>query len=143
MTRFILGTLGFIAVVGLCIVLEGGNPVAYLMFTPAIIALVVPLLAMMAVWPMREWITAWKDAFAAEKTPTAAASSALWAFVEKATYAAAAIGTFAGIILTIANLRELSELGKPLAACLLCLFYSAVIGLVCRILRARVERRRG
>ncbi|MEI6388772.1 MAG: hypothetical protein WCQ50_19325 [Spirochaetota bacterium] len=143
MTRFILGTLGFIVVIGGCIVLEGGNPAAYLMITPAIIALVVPFLAMLAVWPAREWITAWKDAFTNEESPTAAASSALWKFVEKATYAAAAIGTFAGIILVLAKLWELSQLGKPLAACLLCLFYSAVIGLVCRILRARVERRRG
>ena len=143
MTRFIVGTLGFIIVVFGCIVIEGGNPVAYLMLTPAIIAFLVPFLAMLAVWPLREWITAWKDAFADRASPTAANSSAIWEFVEKAAYAAAAIGTIAGIIIMLANLRAVSELGSALAACLLCLFYSTVIGLVCRILRARVERKRG
>lgn len=142
MTRFIVGSLALVGIIAGAILIEGGNPVAYLMLTPGLLAFLVPLCAVFAVWPAREWIAAWKDAFTGDESPTAARSSAIWEFEEKAAYAAGIVGLVIGVIVLLSSLRELSRLGEGLAVCLLCPFYAALIGLGCRVLKAKVDRKR-
>jgi flagellar motor component MotA len=142
MLRFILGTLASAAVVVLVIVLENGSLLAYLGLTPGLIALLLPFFAVLAVWPLREWAKAWKDAFIPKESPTTARSSSIWNFQEKACYAAGAIGFLAGLVLILSQLSTVSRLGPALAMSLVCPMYSLLLGLVARILRARVDRAR-
>lgn len=143
MIRFVSWTLAILAILVFCILLEGGSIGAYLMLTPGIISFLMPLFAALAVWPAREWGQAWKDAFDKGDSPTAARSSAIWEFEEKASYATGIIAFIAGIIILLTHLSSPAQLGRALAAGLNGPLYALLIALACRILRARVDRKRG
>lgn len=145
MVRFILGTLATLGTLVLAILIEQGNPATYIVATPMLIAILMPFFATLAVWSIGEWLQAWKDALGArtarlDKT-SARRSADIWAFSERAAYAAGGAGFITGLILMLSTLRQLSELGEGLAITLACPFYVILIGLVCRILKARVEAR--
>jgi flagellar motor component MotA len=142
MIRFVLGTLASVGVIVFAILVEGGNLATYLILTPGFIALFLPFFASLAVWPLREWLGAWKDAFAAGESESAARSSSIWEFNEKASYASGIVGFIVGLIFILSSLGDLSRLGPAAAVSLTCPLYSVLLGLVCRILRARVERAR-
>lgn len=140
MLRFILGSLASIGVVMVGIVIEGGNLLSYFALTAFAICILVPFFATLAVWSLAEWFEAWRDAFATGgQSPSDRLSASVWAFSEKAAYAAGGLGFIAGLVLLLSRLRALSELGPLLAIGLTSLLYAILIGLVCRILRARVE----
>jgi flagellar motor component MotA len=140
MLRFILGTLASIGVVALVITVEGGSVLSYLILSALAIALLVPFFAILAVWPFREWATAWKDALSSKgPRANAAKSVAIWDFAEKASWASGIIGFICGLVMILSQLRTPSALGPSVAASLTCPLYAVISGLVCRILRARVE----
>jgi flagellar motor component MotA len=146
MLRFILSTLALIGTALFLFVLEGGRPVSLVMFSSLMLCILIPAFAVLAVWSLREWGRAWKDAFSAlggrggQAEPDRADSLALWAFYEKACYAAAVIGPILGAIIMLSSLSTLDRLGPPLAAGLTTPLYSILLGMMARILRARVAR---
>lgn len=140
MLRFILGTLASLAVVILAVLMEGGNIFAYLSVNALAIALLIPFFAVLAVWRLGDWLKAWRDALkAGGDSASAATSKAIWAFFEKAGYAAGGVGFIAGLILVLSHIQAIEEVGRGLAIALTCPMYALLLGLVCRILRARVE----
>jgi flagellar motor component MotA len=142
MLRFIIGTLAAVATIVLVVIMEGGTISSYLILSALLVGLLVPVFSTLAVWSLREWGGAWKDAFGASKgSPTAAASRALWDFFEKGCYGAGVLGTLAGLILVLSQLSEISKVGPAVALSLTSLLYAILLGLVARILRARVDSR--
>jgi flagellar motor component MotA len=142
MIRFLLGTIAAIGGVALAIVIEGGNLLSYFAITAFSIALLVPFFAVLAVWSLKEWGQAWRDAMAPAKAAkeTRVTSAAIWAFSEKASYAAGIVGFIAGLILVLSQLRDISTIGPSLAIGLTCPMYTILLGLIYRILKARVDR---
>lgn len=148
MLRFILGTLASVGIVLIGIVIEGGNLLSYFTLTAFAIALLVPFFAVLAVWSLGEWIEAWKDAFdpigeGEARRASLGTSAAIWAFSEKVSYTAGFVGILAGTILVLSQLSDPSTLGPRFAVGLTCPLYAALLGLVYRILGARVGRGRG
>ena len=146
MLRFVLSTLALIGTALFLFILEGGRPGSLVMFSSLMISILIPAFAVLAVWSLREWGRAWKDAFAApggrggKAGPDRADSIALWAFYEKASYAAAVMGPILGGIIMLSSLSTVDRLGPALAAGLTTPLYSILLGMMARILRARVER---
>lgn len=148
MLRFILGTLASVGIVLVAILIEGGNLLSYFALTAFAIALLVPFFAVLAVWSLREWLEAWKDAFdplgrAEARKAGLGTSAAIWAFSEKVSYTAGFVGFIAGAILILSHLSDPSTLGPRFAIGLTCPLDAALLGLVYRILGARVGRGRG
>ncbi len=142
MVRFIFGLLASIATILVSILLERGNLGAFFVPNSATIAVLVPFFAVLAVYPLREWGAAWKDALGRGAPSAAPRSADIWEFQEKACYASGFIGFIVGLVLVFSQLNELSGVGRGLAAGLSCPMYAVLLGLVCRILKARVMRRR-
>jgi flagellar motor component MotA len=136
MLRFIIGTLAAVATIVLVVIMEGGTISSYLILSALLVGLLVPVFSTLAVWSLREWGGAWKDAFGASK-----GSRALWDFFEKGCYGAGVLGTLAGLILVLSQLSEISKVGPAVALSLTSLLYAILLGLVARILRARVDSR--
>jgi hypothetical protein len=142
MTRFILSSLALVGTAVFLFVFEGGSPVALLVLSSLLLSLLVPFFAVLAVWRLKDWGGAWKDASGRRGGAAAdrGASAALWAFYEKASYSTAVIGVALGAIIVLSNLGTVERLGPPLAAGMTGPLYSALLGLLARILRARVEQ---
>lgn len=145
MIRFIIGTLASLGVLVGAIVLENGNLLAYLVPSALGIALLMPFFGVLAVWSLADWIQAWRDALGRGKAQGGdkgiRKSAAIWAFSEKASYAAGVVGFITGLIIMLSNLSTPATMGPSVAAGLTCPLYAVLEGLVCRILRARVESR--
>ena len=145
MIRFIFGTLASLAVLVGAIVLEGGNILAYLVVSALGIALLMPFFGVLAVWSLADWLKAWRDALGKGRPQGgdkgARKSAAIWEFSERVSYAAGFVGFITGLILMLSNLSTPETLGPSVAAGLTCPLYAVLEGLVCRILRARVESR--
>jgi flagellar motor component MotA len=145
MARFIFGTLAVIATLAFLIVFEGGDLLNFLMLSPFLVVVLVPAFAVLAVWSPGDWKRAWQDALArptGSPRPSAADSAELWAFHERTCYLASVLGFIMGLVIILSNLRELSTIGRPLAAGLMTPIYAILFGIVARILGARVERSR-
>jgi hypothetical protein len=140
MARFILGSLALLGTLIFAFVIEGGKPVDLLLPSPLIIVVCVPVFAVLAVWSLRDWGRAWKDAFAAQ--PSAAASSArLWDFYEKACYVAAVVGFILGLNIIFAYAPDTTQrLFKSFAVNFITPILAILLAMVARILRARVEK---
>lgn len=148
MRRFVIGTLALFATLFFAFFIEGGNLGDFILPSPLLIVLGVPVCSVLAVWSLKDWGRAWKDALAARAagsaSPSAPASSRLWAFFEKACYVAGIVGFILGLNVIFKDqflrgdaagfLRSLSvDCITPILAILL--------AMVARILRARVEER--
>jgi hypothetical protein len=132
MLRFILGTLALFCTAIFAFVIEGGNPASFVLPTPLLIVVCVPGFAVLAVWSLKDWGRAWKEAFASEGKPgagtaaasaqpaapsggasaavssaavsSAAVSSArLWDFYEKSCYIAGVVGFILGLNIIFQN----------------------------------------
>jgi len=147
MKRFILGTLAFIAVLLFAFFIEGGNPLDFILPSPLLIVVGVPVFAVLAVWGLKDWGRAWKDAFAKKGAPSAAASAAvssakLWDFYEKACYIAGIVGFILGLNIIFQNKGNLNgEIFRPLAVDCVTPILAIVFAMVARVLKARVESR--
>jgi flagellar motor component MotA len=141
MMRFLFGSLGALCVILLCILMEGSNPLSFLMLTPGLIALFVPAFAVFAAYPLREWGEAWKDSLGREGPGRSSERSReIWDFEEKASYASGVIALLVGLIIILSNLTEPSRLGPAVAVSVTGPLYATILGLLCRILRARASR---
>jgi hypothetical protein len=141
MLRFILSTLALFGTAIFAFVFEGGQPLDLFLPSPLIIAVCVTGFAVLAVWSARDWGRAWKDAFAkAPGSPSAGTSAALWAFYEKACYAAGVVGFLLGLNIIGTSVPENSMLARSLAVNCVTPILAILFAMVARILRARVER---
>jgi hypothetical protein len=151
MRRFIIATLAFIGTLVFAFVIEGGNPLDFLLPTPLIIVLGVPFFAVLAVWSLKEWGHAWKDALAkngSSGTASAAVSSAavpsarLWDFYEKACYIAGVVAFILGlnVIFSFQGGVEPGKMFRSLAVDCVAPILAITLALVARILKARVEK---
>jgi flagellar motor component MotA len=138
MVRFLVGSLLSLGAFFLAFFIEGGDALSFFLFSPLLIVLLVPLFAVLAVWSLGELGGAWKAAFAKGLSDGEGKSAgALWDFYEKALYAAGIIGTLAGFIIILKN----DDLRFQLfSIALMPLVEGILLGLVARILRARVEK---
>lgn len=139
MLRFIVGLgLALGALVG-AIVLEGGDLLAFLMASGFLISFLVPLFSVLAVWTWGDARRAWGHAFRGDPGQVEG-SVALWKFAEAVCYLAGVLASLAGGILILGNLTpDPARWGRSLGALLVAPLYGGVFGLVCRILKARVE----
>jgi hypothetical protein len=122
-------------------ILEGGAVLGLLGFSAFLITFFVPFFGSLAVWSFREWRQAWGHAFRPAEGPEAQRSAALWQFSELACYAAGVLGALIGAVLILGNLEgaSIQQLAHAFGALLVSPTYGTLFGLICRILRARVE----
>lgn len=141
MIRFIVSVILMLASMAGAVMLERGSLLGYIGFTAFIVELLVPLFAMLAVWRFAEIGRAFADAFTIKPDPVSRARSArIWEFTEKVCYAAGVIGLILGAVLVLSRVSgSIDELGRAFGVSLLAPLYSIILGIVCRILKARVE----
>lgn len=142
MVRLVIG--GALALLALlaAFVLEGGNPGALVGLSAALITVLGPWFAVLAVWTWQDWRSSWGHAFrAAPSREAAAVSAAIWRTSEFLCYAFAILGTLLGAVLVLGNLAgaDLGQVGRALAAMAICPVYAVSFAVGCRLMRARVE----
>lgn len=143
MPRYALGQLVLILLVVLAIAMIGGQAATWLHPLPWALVLVVaaPLAALLAIHPWAALRQAVRDAgHPSASSPSGAASAGLWRRFESFIYAGALLGALMGWMVTFSQLSpDLARLGTRLAACLVPPFFGVLLGLACRVLRARIE----
>jgi hypothetical protein len=105
----------------------------------------VPIFAVLAVWSLKDWGKAWKDAFetGSKPSPSARASAKLWDFYEKVCYIAGIVGFILGLNSIFQNRGGLDgEVFHPLAVDCVAPILAIFLAMVARILKARVEEGR-
>ncbi|MCC6512383.1 MAG: hypothetical protein IT187_00120, partial [Geothrix sp.] len=126
----------------LAVAMIGGRATTWL--HPATMAvvfvLVVPLVAALSAHPWEAFRRAFRDAFdPSASSPSNAASEKVWRHLESFIYFGGVIAFFAGLIVTFSFLgSDLRSLGIKFAATLVAPFYSVLLAMSCRVLRARV-----
>jgi hypothetical protein len=148
MRRFIIGTLALFGTLLLVYSIVGGNPVDLILPSPLIIVVCVPFFAVIAVWSLKDWGRAWKDAFAKGSASTAAASPAtgstkLWDFYEKACYIAGIVSFILGLTIIFRELDKNPEtyhVYSGFAVNCVTPIIAIFFAMVARILKARVEK---
>ena len=142
MARFLVGQIALVLAVVLAIAMIGGRATTWL--HPATMAvvfvLVVPLVAALSAHPWEAFRRAFRDAFdPSASSPSNAASEKVWRHLESFIYFGGVIAFFAGLIVTFSFLgSDLGSLGIKFAATLVAPFYSVLLAMSCRVLRARV-----
>jgi hypothetical protein len=151
MRRFIVGTLALFGTLLLAYFMEGGKPIDLLLPSPLIIVVCVPICAVLAVWSLKDWGRAWKEAFASGaaagddrgESSAAVSSARLWDFYEKASYIAGIVGFILGLTIIFRELGKNPDESRVYAgfavncvAPILAIF----LAMVARILKARVEK---
>ncbi|NWJ40754.1 MAG: hypothetical protein HXX12_07260 [Geothrix sp.] len=142
MTRFLFGQILILFLVILTIAMIGGRAVIWLHPAPwaFLLVLVVPLVAVLSAHPWSAFRQALRDALHPSASLSNGTSAKVWKLAESCLYFGATIAFFMGLMITFSLLSgDLHNLGAKLAACLAPPFFSVVLGLSCRILRARVE----
>jgi flagellar motor component MotA len=141
MIRFLLGTLFSLGAFCLAYFMEGGSLVNFILPSVLLIVLLVPFFAVLAVWSLKELGGACKSAFAKSLSEVEGkASAALWDFFEKAFYAAGIVGTLAGFIVIFRNAGSGETRMLVYSIALTPLIEGVLLGLIARILKARVEK---
>jgi flagellar motor component MotA len=142
MAQFIVSLVLLLATLIGAVLIEGGNPLAFIGLSGIVIELLVPFFAMLAVWRFAEIGRAFGDSFAKKVSAKSRATSArVWAFTEKVCYATGVVAFILGGVLALSRIAgSLEELGRALAISLLAPLYGVLLGIFCRIMKARVER---
>jgi flagellar motor component MotA len=142
MVRFIVALVLLLATLVGAVVIEGGNPLAYIGLSGLIIALLVPLFAMLAVWGFAEIGRAFGDAFSQKaRAKSRETSVRIWAFTETVCYVTGVVAFILGGVLVLSRIAgSLEQLGRALAVCFLGPLYGVLLGIFCRIMRARVQK---
>ncbi|MCE1204775.1 MAG: hypothetical protein LWW79_09245 [Holophagaceae bacterium] len=142
MTRFLVGQILIVILVVLNIVMIGGRLIHWLHPAPWVF-MAVPLLALLAVLSVYRWPVlrqALRDAMSPAEGASNTTSIKVWRLAESGLYFAAAIACLMGLMVTCSvQGPDLRYLGFKLTACMAPLFFGVILGLSCRILRARVE----
>ncbi len=141
MLRFIVSLVLLLVSMAGAILFEGGNLLGYVGITPLALGLLLPAFSMLAVWRLSEVGHAFRDAFSRKSDAASRARSArIWDFTEKVCYATGVLAFLLGAILVLAHLyADVSSMGRALGVGLLSPIYGILLGIVCRILKARVE----
>jgi hypothetical protein len=143
MSRFILSSLFLFASAIFAFFFEGGTLTDLVLPSPIILVACIAGFAVLAVWSIKDWGRAWKDAFLKDGTSSSTPTSiALWAFYEKACYSAGVVGLLLGVNIIFANMSESSEILRSIGIVQTTPILAVLFGLVARILRARVENAR-
>lgn len=138
MIRFAIGTLISLAAFFFSFYLEGGAIADFALPSPLIFVVLVPLFAVFAVWSLGEFGRAWKAAFSrtvGEGERREAVS--LWDFYEKVCYTAGLVGTLAGFMIIF---KDKDHAMVVFSIVVIPLIEGIILGLVARILKARVEK---
>jgi flagellar motor component MotA len=141
MVRFIVSLLLMLLSIVFALFVDGGNPLQIVGVPALIVELLVPTFAMLAVWRLAELRHALRHAFSdTGDVELRARSARIWEFAEKICYAGAVIGAVLGlvIILSAQNLPP-EALRRAFGAACVAPLYGVIFGIVCRILRARVQ----
>ena len=139
MKRFFFGTLAAIAVVAGAMWMEGENMLALFLPSALIITFLSPLCVLLAVWDLRAWGEAWRDAFVASPDSARRERSVrLWDFLEKSFYIAGILGFIAGAIIVLASPGSMAE---HFSADLVSPLWGIVFAIFARILKYRVLTR--
>jgi hypothetical protein len=139
--RFIVFLVLLLATITGTVALEGGSPLSLVGISAFILELFVPLFAMLAVWRWKQIGMALRHAFGMSGEPAERERSLrVWDFAEKACYAAAVLAEMLGFVI-IANASGgiQWDLLHALGASFIGPIYGVFFGIVCRILRARVQ----
>jgi flagellar motor component MotA len=141
MLRFIVSLILLLGTITAAMVLDAGNPIALIRIPALFIELLVPVFAMLAVWRLAEVGHAFRDAFSRKGDAASRSRSArIWELTEKVCYAAAVIGPILGAVLILSSGRNsAAELSAAVSSALIAPLYGITLGIVCRILKARVE----
>jgi flagellar motor component MotA len=142
MVRFIVSLGLLLATISGAVLYERGNLLAYVGISTLMVELLVPVFAGLAVWRLAEIGRAFGDAFSKKAdSPSRSRSARIWEFAEKVCYATGVIGFILGVVLTLAWVSgSINDLARAFAASLTAPLYGVLFGVVCRILKARVER---
>jgi len=142
MARFLVGQIALVLAVMLAIAMIGGRATTWLhpATMAAVFVVVVPLVATLSAHSFEEIKQAFHDAFNPSATsPSNAASEKVWRHLEAFIYFGGVIAFMAGLIVTFSFLgSDLGSLGIKFAATLVAPFYSVLLAMSCRVLRARV-----
>ncbi len=141
MRRFILASLGAVAILGLAYFIEGGKFSALLFPSPFLITFGMPFFAVLAVWSLGTWGRAWADAMKPQADSRRRESSAeLWDFYEKACYSAGILAFILGCVVILRNHGGVDgRLFESFAVNLISPLYAILFALLARILRFRVR----
>jgi flagellar motor component MotA len=142
MPRFIVSLVLLLATLGGAVAIEGGNLLAYIGLSGIVIELLVPLFAMLAVWRFAEIGRAFGDAFSKKtRAKTRETSARIWAFTETVCYLTGVVALILGAVLVLSRIGgSLEELGRALAVCFLGPLYGVLLGIFCRIMKARIQQ---
>ena len=142
MTRFLIGQVLILLLVILAIAMIGGRAVTWLHPAPwaFVLVLVVPFVAVLSVHTLEAFREAFRDALHPSVSRSNVTSTKVWKLAESCLYFGATIAAFMGLMITFSLLSsDFQNLGAKFAACLVPPFFSVVLGLSCRVLRARIE----
>lgn len=141
MRRFILASLGAVAILGLAYFIEGGRLSALFFASPFLITFGMPFFAVLAVWSLGTWGRAWADAMKPQADSRRREISAeLWDFYEKACYAAGILAFIVGCVIILRNHGDVDgRLAESFAVNLISPLYAIFLALLARILRFRVR----
>ncbi|MGA2973698.1 MAG: hypothetical protein ABSF77_00135 [Spirochaetia bacterium] len=141
MLRFIISLILLLGTIIGAMVLDAGDPTVLIRIPALIIELLVPAFAMLAVWRLAEVGHAFRDAFSRKGDAASRSRSArIWEFAEKVCYATAVIGPILGAVLILSSGRSsFADIGRAVSSALIAPLYGITLGIVCRILKARVE----
>lgn len=137
MVRFVTCLLLSVGVIFAVVLFEGGRLLALFALSPFLLVVLVPVLASLAVYRPKDLLRAFNDAFTKKKPD--GRSEEICRFYEKMFIVVGVIGTLLGVIVTLGNLRELANMGSPLAVTLLCPLYAAIFYLITRVWRTKLK----
>ena len=138
MIRFVVGALLILATTLGAILVEGGNPLDYLGLTAFMLAFLIPIFAVFCVWDRRTWAGAFRAAFGKQDADPKI-SARLWGLFESTSYIAGILGFIVGGILVLNYLGH-TPWNRSLAACLIAPIYGLFLGLLGKIMKAKVEQ---
>lgn len=143
MARFLVGQIILVLAVMFAIAMIGGRATTWLhpATMAAVFVVVVPLVAAFSTHSSEAFRQAFRDSFnPSAASPSNAASVKVWSHLESFIHFGGVIAFFAGLIVTFSFLgSDLRSLGFKFAATLVAPFYSVILAMSCRVLRARVE----
>ncbi|MDD5457340.1 MAG: hypothetical protein PHV30_09955 [Candidatus Margulisbacteria bacterium] len=140
--RFFIGLFLIISTILCVLLLEGANLSAYLAPTALVVVVLITFFASLCVWNVSELNSAWKDAFNPEDSTSLYKSTRILDFFEKLFYFSGILCTILGIVFILSQLQSFSKMGVGLAFSMLGILYGTFLGIVTRILRAKIENKK-
>jgi hypothetical protein len=136
----VLWILMLLAVPLTVVLIEGGDPLAYLNVSAFILVFFLPFFASLAVWKWKELAAAWAAPFSG-KTAKAGSAVKVWNFMEKLSYLSGLLGLVMGGVAVCANIGAWSgrdgAVWQAFAVVLIAPFYGLLFGIVARTMRQR------